>query len=205
MAGPNEAYGIFSVQRFKCVPIDSSSPNTCLSKYQLQAVTGDCYLNILNESGSKAAQQRSLIVYRALQKKIDRAAVSLPLLMRHAALKPFLRNLIIAYGPLGLQNGYPDWLPYFENFESFTLYLLPVEFGGNNLVIAHANIPCCGEGDEFVRLAGFDAPLTESLMAVTKEGYHLFARKITKQTIMFAVGSGSASELGKFLEEISKE
>ena len=40
MEGAYEAYGIFSIQRFKCIPIDSASPNTCQSRYQLQAVVG---------------------------------------------------------------------------------------------------------------------------------------------------------------------
>lgn len=202
MAGPNEAYGIFSVQRFKCIPVDSLSPNTCLSKYQLQAVTGECYLNIINESGSAAAQKGSIDIYRSLRAGIKPQELQLPSIFHYGKLKPFLRNLVIASGPLGLQNGYPDWLSYFESFETFTVYLVPVDLSTSHLVVAYAQIPCCGEVDEFARLAGFEGPLTEALRTESKDGTHLFARKLGKQNLLFGVGSGSLSDLTDFLRPL---
>lgn len=202
MAGPNEAYGVFSVQRFKCIPVDSLSPNTCLSKYQLQAVAGDCYLNIINETGTPAAQKGSVDIFRSFRAGIKPQNLQLPEIFQNDRLKPFMRNLVIAEGPLGLQNGYPEWLSYFESFETFTLYLVPVDVGTSPLVVAYAQIPCCGEVDEFTRLAGFESPLTEALRTESKDGTHMFARKLGKQILLFAVGSGSLSDLTDFLRPL---
>ena len=60
MGSPIEAFGIFSVQRFKCVPVDSFLTYTCQSQYQLQVVMGNCYLSIISESGSSTAQKLSV-------------------------------------------------------------------------------------------------------------------------------------------------
>ena len=202
MAGANEAYGIFSVQRFKCIPLDSTLPNTCLSKYQLQAAVGDCYLSIINESGSAAAQKGSVEIYRSLHARIKQQRLQLPQMFQNNMLKPFMRNLVIAQGPLGIQNGYPDWLSYFESFETFTLFLLPLDVGRSHLVVAYVRIPCCGEVEEFAQLAGFEGPLTETLRTESKDGTHMFARKLGKQILLFAVGKGSRAELTEFLRPL---
>ncbi len=204
MAGPNEAYGIFSVQRFKCVPVDSLSPNTCLSRYQLQAVAGDCYLNIVNETGSPAAQKGSVHIFRALRARIKPQNPQWPALFHEEKLRPFLPNLVVAYGPVGLQNGFPGWLPYFESFESFTLVLLPIENAESHLEIAHVRISCCGEIEEFWRLAGFDGKPAETLTSLTKEGTKMLARQIGKQVLLFATGSESFPGLAAYVELLSK-
>lgn len=203
MAGPNEAYGIFSVQRFKCIQVDSLSPHTCLSKYQLQAVAGDCYLNIINETGSAAAQKGSIDIYRSLRAAIRPQDLHLPSIFLNNKLKPFLHNLVIVHGPLGLQNGFPDWVPFFESFPTFLVFILPVEIGSSHLTLAYTNIPCCGEIEEFARLAGYDGVLGEDLQSQTKAGEHLFVQKLGKQVMIFAVGTGSLSELTDYLRSLS--
>ena len=204
MPGPNEAYGIFSVQRFKCVPVDSFSVNTCLSKYQLQAVAGDCYLSIINETGSAAAQKGSIDIFRSLRAGIKPQDPELPALFRDAKLKPFRRNLLIAHGPLGLQNGFPDWLPYFESFQSFSLILLPIEDGSSQLCIGYARISCCGEIDDFWRVAGFEGKPTETLSAVKKNGLQMFARQIGKQVLLFAIATETFPGLTSYTDLLSK-
>ena len=204
MAGPNEAYGIFSVQRFKCIPVDSLSLNTCLSKYQLQAVAGDCYLSIINETGSAAAQKGSVDIFRSLRAGIKPQDPELPALFHDPKLKPFRRNLLIAFGPLGLQNGFPDWLPYFESFQSFSLILLPIEHGNSQLSIGYARISCCGEIDDFWRVAGFDGKPTETLTTVRKNGVQMFARQIGKQVLLFAIASESFPGLASYTELLSQ-
>ncbi len=120
MAGVNEAYGIFSVQRFKCVAVDSLSPNTCLSKYQLQAVVGNCYVSIINETGSSVARKGSIEIFRAIQSKIKPLHMKLPSVFQSAELASHLRNLIIACGQLGVQNGFSDWDALFQTIPRFS-------------------------------------------------------------------------------------
>jgi hypothetical protein len=138
MSGAYEAFGIFSVQRFKCVPVDSASPHTCRSRYQLQAVVGDCYLSIVNESGSPAAQNASVEIYKAIKAKIVPQEIPLPALFRNPALSKHLSQLKVICGTLGIQNGLSEWETLFQSIPRFSLTLVPVELGS-----------------EFCRLAGF--------------------------------------------------
>ena len=204
MAGPNEAYGIFSVQRFKCVPVDSLLPNTCLSKYQLQAVVGDCYLSIVNESGSEAARRGSIALLRALMSRIEARPPKWPSIFSDEKLKPHMRGLVVAYGHLGLQNGYSGWTPLFESFENFTVMVVPVATGEQHLAIAYVNISCCGEIDEFCRLVGFERKAGEELMSLTKDGSQYVARQIGKQVLLFAVSSPSFPGLAAYVDLLSR-
>lgn len=110
----------------------------------------------------------------------------------------------MAYGPIGLQNGFPDWLPYFENFESFMVVLLPIENGENHLEIAYVRISCCGEIEEFWRLAGFDGRPSETVTSMTKDGTRILARQLGKQAMLFATGSESFPGLAAYVEMLSK-
>ena len=164
MEGANEAYGIFSVQRFKCVPLDSLSPNTCLSKYQLQAVVGNCYLSIINETGSSVARKGSAEIFRAIRSKIEPLRIKLPPIFQSAELAPHLRNLIVACGQLGVQNGFSEWDSLFQTIPRFSLALLPIEIGSERLSIAHIRFASDRESKEFCRLAGFaDVPIGSAL------------------------------------------
>ena len=204
MAGPNEAYGVFSVQRFKCVPVDTMLPNTCLSKYQLQAVVGDCYLSIINESGSEAAQRGSVALLRALMSNLNPQAPKWPSIFSDEKLKPHMNGLVVAYGHLGLQNGYSEWVPLFESFENFTVMVVPISVGEEHLAIAYVNISCCGEIDEFCRLVGFDRKPGEELMSLTIDGSNYVARQIGKQVLLLAVSSPSFPGLASYVDLLSK-
>jgi hypothetical protein len=204
MAGANGAYGVFSVQRFKCVPADSLLPNTCQSKYQLQAVAGDCYLNIINESGSQAAMKGSVDILRSLMSRIKPQSLQLPSLILDEKLRPDLRNLIIAYGPIGLQNGYSDWIPFFETFDAFTLMLVPIERGSEHLTVAYIQFPSGVGTEEFSRSAGFAEKLTSTLQTATKGNTRRFARQLGKQVLLFAEGSVSFPGLEEFIHILSR-
>ena len=160
MAGANQAYGIFSVQRFKCMPVDSLSPNTCLSRYQLQAVVGNCYLSIINETGSASARRVSIDIFRAIQSKVKPLYIKVPSVFDRPELAAYRSGLIIAYGRLGVQNGISEWDSLFQNTPRFSATLLPIDIGTERLSIAHLRFATDSESKEFCRLAGFaDAPV----------------------------------------------
>jgi len=160
MAGANEAYGIFSVQRFKCVPLDSLSPNTCLSKYQLQAVVGNCYLSIINETGSASARRASIEIFRAIRSKEKPLHINVSSVFDRPELAAYRNGLIIACGRLGVQNGFSEWDSLFQNSQRFSVSLLPIDIGSEHLSIAHVRFLTESECEEFCHLAGFtEAPV----------------------------------------------
>jgi hypothetical protein len=186
MEGANEAYGVFSVQRFKCVPVDSLSPNTCLSKYQLQAVVGNCYLSIINGTGSLAARKRSIEIFRAMQSKITPLPIKLPPLFQSAELTPHLRNLIIACGQLGVQNGFSEWDSLFQTIPRFSLALLPIEIGSERLSIAHLRFASESESKEFCRLAGLAETPVGSSCSSEFSGIVRSIRRLNNEELYFA-------------------
>ncbi|MCX6134872.1 MAG: hypothetical protein NTU47_13750 [Ignavibacteriales bacterium] len=160
MAGPYEAFGIFSIQRFKCIPVDSASPYTCQSRYQLQAVLGDCYLSIVNESGSTAAQRAAVEIFKSYKAKIKPQTIPLPSLFHSAILAKNLSKLTVICGTLGIQNGISEWEPLFQGVSRFSLTFLPIERGNDRLTIVHIRFPTARDESEFRRLSGFgDSPI----------------------------------------------
>ena len=204
MEGVDEAYGIFSVQRFKCVPVDSLSPNTCLSKYQLQAVLGHCYISIVNESGSLAARKASVEIFQAYRGKIKPEPLELPPIFRNAEVAPYLRNLIVAFGQFGVQNGYSEWDHFFQNTPRFVLTLLPIEQGSDRLTIAHLRFPSNDECDKFCRLAGFIEPPSGSLQKRESEGMIRYARRLEKRELLFAESTPAFQDAETFVRLMSK-
>jgi len=63
METPLDAFGIYSINAFKCLRADSLGRFDCQSKYQLQAVDGNNYVSIVFQSGSKAARKAADELY----------------------------------------------------------------------------------------------------------------------------------------------
>jgi hypothetical protein len=185
MAGANEAYGIFSVQRFKCVPVDSLFPYTCLSKYQLQAVVGNCYLSIVNESGTRDAQQKSVEIFRVIRAKAEPQHVNFPELLRKPELAAYKSGIIVACGRLGVQNGFSEWDSLFQTIPRFTLTLLPIEMGSERLSIAHLRFSTDRDSKEFCRLAGFDDTPTGTVRTQERAGIVRIVRRLSNEEIYF--------------------
>ena len=185
MAGANEAYGIFSVQRFKCVPVDTLSPNTCLSKYQVQAVVGNCYVSIINESGSAVAQRTSVDIFRAVQSKVKPLRINVPGVFDSPELAVYRSGLIIACGRLGVQNGFSEWDSLLQNIPRFSLILLPVEIGGEHLSIAHIRFASDRESLDFCRVAGFTEVPIASVRTSESRGTVRFIRRLNNEELYF--------------------
>jgi hypothetical protein len=204
MAGADEAYGIFSVQRFKCVPVDSLSPNTCLSRYQLQAVVGNCYLSIVNESGSHGAQRASVEIYHAIQAKLKPQPISLPDIFKSPELAAYRSGLIIACGRLGVQNGFSEWDSLFQNIPRFSLTLLPIEIGSERLSIAHLRFSSNRDSKEFCRLAGFAEVPVGTVRTIEFSGIVRMVRRLNGEEVYFGEATLSFPGRESFFTPMSR-
>lgn len=70
MGNPLGAFGIFSVNRFRCQTADTLQPNDCLNRYQYQFVRNNYYINIVNETGSAKAQECLLKIHQWFNERI---------------------------------------------------------------------------------------------------------------------------------------
>ena len=164
MAGPNESYGIFSIQRFKCAPVDSDWTNTCQTRYQLQAVVGSYYLSIVNQSGTQSARDESKKIFKAIRKNITPEKMTLPSLFDNKTIQNYRPALMIMCGTLGLQNGFAEWEDLFQDIQKFSLEVIPIEQGSERCVIAHIRFASAGDALKFCTNAGFLTPTVGSIV-----------------------------------------
>jgi hypothetical protein len=124
MNGPEAAFGIFSVSRYKCKSMPPVSPFTCQTRYQLQISTGPFYISIINGSGSKSDSIASLRIGEAIVHKINKPAANLSSFLPGVSNEEINRNAVLAKGKLGIVNGAPDWEDYFKDATGYCLVIL---------------------------------------------------------------------------------
>ncbi len=135
MTDPAAAFGIFSISRSGCGPADTAFLASCGSPFQLQLVAHDLYVRIQNGSGTPVMQESSRILARWI---VGRAGQDLPVLpprFTHPLLLPFVPGVKRMAGPLGLQNGLPDWAEPCEGLRAFSVFALPAVFEGRELSV----------------------------------------------------------------------
>ena len=119
MTGPEEAYGIFSVSRFKCLAMPDLAEFTCQTSYQLQICKGSYYINIINRSGTSADSVNSVRIGKILTARITEPSADLSLFNPDVRPDDLKRSAVLAKGKLGLMNGSPLWEDYFRNSDRY--------------------------------------------------------------------------------------
>jgi hypothetical protein len=155
MTDPVAAFGIFSVNRFRCTLNDSLPVYHCISPYQILAVLGGYYLILSDQEGNPAATQCGIRLLKGLSEKIQPESFRLP--------EPFSTEdaqgrLKCIRGKLGLMNELPSLSDLLESVENFTLYALPLEGERPDQVLALIEFAeRSGQADFLDRLTTFQA------------------------------------------------
>ncbi len=121
MNGPEEAFGIFSVSKYRCKSMPPLSFFTCQTRYQLQICSGPYYVSIINNSGNKTDSIATLNIAEAIISKITEPSANLSSYLPGISLEDIKSKTILAKGKLGLMNGAPDWEDYFKNLTGYIL------------------------------------------------------------------------------------
>jgi len=139
MNGPEEAFGIYSVSKFKCPGSSDAAPYTCLNKYQLQICKGNYYISIINRNGTSADSLVAVKTAKILSGKINDPSFDLKTFLPDMDTEAIRGSAVLAKGKLGLANGATDWEDYFRDQEGCTtliyeddgLTILSVRFKGD--------------------------------------------------------------------------
>jgi len=101
MRSPEDAFGIHSVLSFRCISADSLGRVECLTKYQLQAVSGNYFISVVFSSGSLNGRAGA---YELISKFLpnDESKVNFPDFVQEK--KRYTTNLFYCAGSLGLSN-----------------------------------------------------------------------------------------------------
>jgi hypothetical protein len=124
MNGSEEAFGIFSISRFRCKSMPPISFYTCQTPYHLQICKGPFYISIINSTGSKTDSIASCRIGEAIVSKISEPDVDLSVYLPGIKQDIINNSVTFVKGKLGLVNGAPLWEDYFSGVTGFSAVIL---------------------------------------------------------------------------------
>ncbi len=133
MKGIDEAFGIYSVSKFRCLSSPAIASFTCQTHFQLQICKGPYYISIINKSGSSTDSLNSIKIGRLISDKIKEPSADLSAFFPGENTSDIQHNAVLVKGKLGLVNGAPDWEDYFRDVSGFYTVILP---GGEKTTIS---------------------------------------------------------------------
>lgn len=127
MRDPAAALGIFSVFNRNDLIVESLELYSCLSKYQLNFAMGHFYVNITNFEGTPSLRQISKNLAEKIHRKIDDRLITIPEFFQNQFTEAELRQIKYCRGKLGMQNIWPEFVPFIENLKNYSVYLLQID------------------------------------------------------------------------------
>jgi hypothetical protein len=124
MYSPEEAFGIFSVEKETCEDTPALSDFNCQTKYHLQITRGRYYISIINETGNPTDSIASIRIAEAIISKIGEPSADLSSYLPGYTSETIRQNAILVKGKLGLMNGAPDSADYLKDAVYETAVLL---------------------------------------------------------------------------------
>ncbi len=119
MTGPEEAFGIYSVSKYRCLSSPPISQYTCQTRYQLQICKGPYYISIISRYGTSADSVILLKAGKMIGEKISETSTDLSAFIPDADPGDLKNNSILAKGELGLANGAPAREDYFKDVTGY--------------------------------------------------------------------------------------
>ncbi|MFH0991928.1 MAG: DUF6599 family protein [bacterium] len=205
MKSPLHAFGIFSINRSKCLPaeqvlrkagvsVDSLSLYSCLSSHQLQIACSEYYINISNASGSDQTRERMVQFAQRLLRKIKSTKINLPPQFRNTKLALHQQNIKLMYGRLGVQNSFADWEDRFEGFSGYHAYILPIEREKEWIWIALIEFASKSDLKEFSVKQGFSTPPGKTFAQRISGNSRLSLRQLNPTSLIFVEASKDCSK-----------
>ena len=118
------AYGIFSISSLRCQKEKDLSVINCITPRQIQFAAGRFYVSISNIRGDTNAQSGGIELAKRLLKKNVFTPYTPPPIFHSGLIADYQSDIKVIAGPLGLQNGYPDWSDWFEGCSSYFITML---------------------------------------------------------------------------------
>lgn len=124
MTGPEEAFGIFSVSRYRCLTTPDISEYSCQSKYQLQFCKGPYYVSIINRTGTRTDSIIMPYLGKIISDKIADPEADLSVYLPGIARDLLRSSGFLAKGRLGIVNSLPDLEDLFRDIKDFTAVIM---------------------------------------------------------------------------------
>jgi len=133
MPDVNMAFGIYSVNIFRCESNNGPSENYCESPYQVQFCYGDYYVNIINNSGTQDGLAAAKIIAAKLAGDIKGDEFSFASYIPEDFMPDTIYKILLIAGDVALGNYAFEYAEYIEDFSDYILMV--VESGDNVMLI----------------------------------------------------------------------
>jgi hypothetical protein len=134
MSDEDVARGISSVTRLRTVPLDSLGPLFCVSRYHVQGACGRWFVRIVETTGTAQEGLRSLA--SILRRKIDDRNPAGTTRWVPDAIAPVLADVVLARGPLGLQNGHDGFSRLLDGIDGYEISLVQLSLPEGTALVA---------------------------------------------------------------------
>jgi hypothetical protein len=120
------SFGIFSVFRGQCVPGDSITQYWCFSPGQVVCAEGRYFFRVQRLTGGPDGKSLAVLLGKKILSLLpDSSLMAVPWVTGKSSPRGWQRDAVVVCGPLGLQNGFPDWLDPLEGGEYRSITILP--------------------------------------------------------------------------------
>ena len=199
MSDSEAAFGIFSISHYECD--EKKELYICKTSYQLQLVKDRYYISIVNETGSPEEQATCEKLGQILISQTGSGDYIYPELFMVSPIDRFIQNIKVIKGRLGLENGYPSWVEYFEGIKDFTITLVPCSFSEGHTNVAIIRFEKTSSCDTFLKGMGLFNPNGRKNDSTVS--HQKIFKELTKNQILFVEateGTIFADEILQWLE-----
>lgn len=127
MNGPEEAFGIFSVSKYRCKGMPPLSKYTCQTRYQLQICKGPYYISIINGTGTRSDSLVSITIGSVIAAKISDDEADLSYYLPDIPEEKIQTGCFLAKGRIGIVNGSPDLEDFFQGSSDYTAVIVNLD------------------------------------------------------------------------------
>jgi hypothetical protein len=199
------AFGIYSVSRHNCPPLESLAKWSCNNPFQISFARGPFCVTITNYEGTPELADLSQQIAGKIIDKISEPDFEIPTLINQPDFASYLNNLKFIAGPLGLQNASPEWLKYFDKIASFSGFVLPIEIEEEWAIFTKISFVNEEDFEKFYHNAGFSSTADQDMWQLkTNENNIFWLRVLDQKNIFITEVSKKFPDLGKFKQLINR-
>jgi len=185
MSDAEAAFGIYSVNKFKCRETDSMDLLICITSYQVLSCRGPFLISIINNSGTEEAIASSLRITNILTNKIQYHNLVLPEIFSEPVFNPYLNKLKFASGKLSVMNSYPKFIDLFESFSDYRAFILPLKVEGSNSSFSYITFNSVEDAEVFAGNVGYQIKGTTLAGVMTLDGRTIALKPLDENTIIY--------------------
>ena len=185
MKDEKSAFGIFSINRFRCNKSDTLTKFICITDNQIQSALGRFYISISNEKETDEALQLSFVLFNKILSRSNEQLFNLPEIFESEKLRPFKENMKFIKGALGFQNGFPLWESMFSEFDDYSLFLLPVENDSGYVNLAEIEFANQNDLINFLKSLDISSMKVGELVKTTFEEQFLQVKRESENKLLY--------------------